>query len=61
MIATKEERFRSKITGRVYDIKRTVDQMVVLETPDSTNQIVTELNNLSVFYERELNKDEDQE
>ena len=62
MTATNEgERFRSKITGRVYGLKKTVDQMVVLETPDGTNQVLTGLDSLTVFYERELEKDEDQE
>jgi hypothetical protein len=59
--ANEGEKFRSKITGRVYNLIKTVDQMVVLETPDGTNQVLTGLDSLTVFYEGEPKTDEDQE
>ena len=61
MTATDEkERFRSKITGNVYEVKRIVNEMVVLESLNGTSQLLTDLNNIALFYERELKRDEDQ-
>jgi hypothetical protein len=61
MIATNEkDKFRSKITGRVYNVKKIVDEMIVLESVNGTSQVLTELNNIALFYERELKNDEDQ-
>ena len=61
MTATDEkERFRSKITGNVYEVKRIVNEMVVLESLNGTSQLLTDLNNIALFYERELKKDDDQ-
>jgi hypothetical protein len=61
MIATNEkDRFKSKITGIVYEVKKVADQMIVLETPNGTSQVLTELNNIALFYEREPQKDKDQ-
>jgi hypothetical protein len=63
MIATDQrERFRSKITGNVYEVKKIADKMVVLESLNGKSQVLTDLNNIELFYERELKKkDEDQE
>ena len=59
MMTTHEaDRFRSKITGNVYQVKKIVDQMIVLETLNGTSQVLTELNNIALFYEREPKKDE---
>jgi len=61
MTATDErERFRSKITGNVYEVKKVADKMVVLESLNGKSQLLTDLNNIALFYERELKKDEDQ-
>jgi hypothetical protein len=61
MIATNErERVRSKITGRVYNVNKIVKQMIVLESLNGTSQVLTDLNNIALFYEKELKKDEDQ-
>ncbi len=61
MTATDErERFRSKITGNVYEIKKIADKMVVLESLNGKSQLLTDLNNIELFYEREPKKDEDQ-
>ena len=60
MTATDErERFRSKITGNVYEVKKVADKMVVLESLNGKSQLLTDLNNIALFYERELKKDED--
>jgi hypothetical protein len=53
-------RFRSKITGNVYEVKKIVNEMVVLESLNGKSQMLTDLNNISLFYERDLEKDEDQ-
>ena len=62
MIATNEkDRFRSKITGNVYEVKKIADQMIVLETLNGKSQVLTELNNIALFYEKEPKKDDDQD
>lgn len=53
-------RFRSKITGNVYEVKKIVNEMVVLESLNGKSQMLTDLNNIALFYERDLKKDEDQ-
>ena len=61
MMATHEnDRFRSKITGNVYEVKKIVNNMIILESLNGTSQILTELSNLALFYESEQEKDEDQ-
>ncbi len=62
MIAMNEkDRFRSKITGNVYEVKKIANQMIVLESLNGTNQVLTELDNIALFYEREPKKDDDQD
>jgi hypothetical protein len=62
MMTTHEsDRYRSKITGNVYLVKKIVDQMIVLESVNGTSQVLTELNNITLFYEKEPKKDEDQD
>jgi len=58
--AHESNRFRSKITGNVYEVKKVADKMVVLESLNGKSQLLTDLNNIALFYERELKKDEDQ-
>ena len=58
--AHESNRFRSKITGNVYEVKKIVNEMVVLESLNGTSQLLTDLNNIALFYERELKKDDDQ-
>ena len=58
--AHESSRFRSKITGNVYEVKKIVNEMVVLESLNGKSQMLTDLNNIELFYERELKKDEDQ-
>ena len=54
------KRFRSKITGNVYEVKKIVDEMIVLESLNGKSQVLTELNNLALFCERKLEGVEDQ-
>jgi len=59
MITTHEsDRLRSKITGNVYKVRKVVDKMILLESLDGTSQVLTELNNVALFYDREPKKDE---
>jgi len=58
--AHESNRFRSKITGRVYEVKKILKQMVILESLNAKSQVLTELNNIALFYERELERVEDQ-
>ena len=61
MMTTHEsDRFRSKITGNVYEVKKIVNEMIVLESLNGKSQVLTELDNLTLFYESEQKKDEDQ-
>jgi len=62
MIAKNEkDRFRSKITGNVYEVKKIADPMIVLEILNGKSQVLTELNNIALFYEKEPKKDDDQD
>jgi len=60
MATHENDRFRSRITGNVYEVKKIVDNMIVLESLNGMSQILTELSNLGLFYEREQEKGEDQ-
>jgi len=52
--------FRSKITGNAYEVKKIVNEMVILKSLNGESQVLTELNNLVLFYEKELKRDENQ-
>ena len=54
------DRFRSRITGNVYEVKKIADKMIVLESLNGKSQVLTDLNNIALFYERDLKKDGDQ-
>jgi hypothetical protein len=58
--AHKSNRFRSKVTGNVYEVKKILKQMVILESLNGKSQVLTDLNNIALFYERELERVEDQ-
>jgi hypothetical protein len=61
MMTTHEsDRLRSKITGNVYEVKKIMNEMIVLESLNGRSQVLTELSNIELFYESELKKDEDQ-
>ena len=62
MMATHEsDRYRNKLTGNVYEVKKIVDKMIVLENLNGRSQVLTDLNNITLFYEREPEKDEGQD
>jgi hypothetical protein len=55
MTTRESDRFRSKITGKVYEVKKIADnKMIILESLNGTSQMLTDLNNIELFYEREL-------
>jgi hypothetical protein len=60
MTTHEKDRFRSKLTGNVYEVKKIANKMIVLESLNGSSQVLTELNNVELFYEKELKKDEDQ-
>ena len=60
MTARESDRFRSKITGNVYEVKKIASRMIVLESLNGKRQVLTELNNIALFYKEELKEDEDQ-
>jgi hypothetical protein len=47
----KGELWRSHLTGMVYRIKTIKDQMVVMESLNGLNQVLTSKENLNLFYE----------
>jgi len=55
------DRFKSKITGSVYEVKKIVNEMIVLETPNGKSQVLTDLNNIALFYEKEEKKKKDED
>lgn len=46
------EKVRSVFTGKAYWIKLIGDRMVVLESEDKSNQVLTTTDNLKLFYEK---------
>jgi hypothetical protein len=54
------DRFRSKISGNAYEVKKIVNKMIILESFNGTSQVLTDLKNIALFYETEPKKDEDQ-
>lgn len=60
MRTDESDRFGSSITGTVYEVKKTVGGMAVLESLHGSSQIITELSNIALFYKREPKEDEDQ-
>ncbi len=47
---------RSILNGMEYQVKKIVEKMVVLESQDGKNQILTDLDNLTLFYKKEGEK-----
>jgi len=43
---------RSLLNGNCYKVKRIVNSMVVLESENGQSQILTEVENLNLFYEK---------
>jgi len=45
------DKFRNKLTGRIYEVKLVGDRMIVLESEDKSNQVLMVEDNLKFFYE----------
>jgi len=43
---------KSSLNGNYYKVKRIVNSMVVLESEDGQSQILTEVENLNLFYKK---------
>jgi hypothetical protein len=43
---------KSLINGKYYEVKRIVKSMAVLQSEDGQNQILTDIENLSLFYKK---------
>jgi hypothetical protein len=50
------ETVRRILNGMEYQVKKIVEKMVVLESQDGKNQILTDLDNLTLFYKKEGEK-----
>jgi hypothetical protein len=46
------EIFKNSLTGKVYEVRRILDQMVVLQSLNGLNQVLTPKENLNLFYEK---------
>jgi len=61
MTMQESDRLKSKITGSVYEVKKIVNEMIVLETPNGKSQVLTDLNNIALFYEKEPKNGENED
>jgi c-di-GMP-binding flagellar brake protein YcgR len=50
------DKFKSLITGATYVLKKIKDEMVLLEEENGKSQVLTELSNLKLFYDKERRK-----
>jgi hypothetical protein len=46
---------KNLLNGKYYKVKRIVKSMAVLQSEDGQSQILTEVDNLSVFYKKKEN------
>jgi hypothetical protein len=44
--------FKSSLTGKVYEVRRILNQMVILESLNGLNQVLTPKENLNLFYKK---------
>jgi hypothetical protein len=44
------DRYMSSLTGKTYELSRFTEFMAVLESVDGKNRVITELDNLGIFY-----------
>jgi hypothetical protein len=51
-----EDTVRSILNGMEYQVKKIVEKMLVLESQDGKKQILTDLDNLTLFYKKEGDK-----
>ena len=57
MTVTEGDRFKSLLTEKNYHLKLIKDYSVVLESEDGSSQVLTDEENLYLFYEKILNGD----
>ncbi len=50
------DRIKSRLTEKEYKVKMIKDRVVVLESEDGSNQVLTEKENLKLFYEKVENE-----
>ncbi len=46
------DKFMSLLTGKVFEVKSITDWAVVLESGDNLSQVLTDRENLKLFYQR---------
>ena len=46
------EIFKSSLTGKVYEVRRILDQTVILQSLNGLNQVLTPKENFNLFYEK---------
>jgi len=52
MVPMVGERFKSILTGRLYQVRMLTELFAVLEGEDPSNRVYTEIGNLESFYEQ---------
>jgi hypothetical protein len=56
MTTREGDKVRSIFTNKLYRVKMINDRMVILESEDRSSQVLTEKENLKLFYERVENE-----
>ena len=56
MTINEADRLRSNLTGKIYQVKMVKGKQVVLESEDGSSQVLTEMENLKLFYEKVKNE-----
>ncbi len=56
MIINEGDRLKSNLTRKVYKVKMVKGKQVVLESEDGSSQVLTEKENLKLFYEQVKNE-----
>ncbi len=57
MIVTEKDRFKSLLTQKNYNVKSVKDYSVILESDDGLSQVLTNEENLQLFYKKILDRD----
>lgn len=55
MKTKKGDTVKSLLNGNYYKVERIVESMAVLQSEDGQNQILTEIENLNLFYKKKKN------
>ena len=56
MKTNEEDTVKSLLNGKYYKVKRIVKSMAVLQSEDGQSQILTEVENLNIFYKKAVSK-----